>query len=98
MVSEVDFICCTSILRGVVGVLSRAFYLFGCVATEAAAAFRAYDGRESLRFSRRESVNNDIFYPIGMVTRTAAVSVPTAGIRIESQELVHDRVGHIVSP
>ena len=98
MVSEVDFICCTSSLRGVIGVLTRAFYLFGCVATEVAAAFRAHDGGESLRFNRRESVNNNIFYPIGMVTRTAAVSVPTAGIRIESQELVHDRVGHIVSP
>ena len=96
--SEVDFTCCTSRLRGMVRVLPRAFYLFRSITTEAAAALRAYDGRESFRLNRRESVNDNIFDPVSMATRTAAVFVPFAGIRIELQELVHDWVGHIVAP
>ena len=59
-------------------VLKRVFYLLRGVTTEAAAAFRAYDGRESLGFNRWEGVNNDIFDPVGMVTRTAAILVPIA--------------------
>ncbi len=74
------------------------FYLYRGVATEVAAAFGAYDGRESLRLNRRESVNNDIFNPVFMVTRTAAVFVPFAGVWIESQELVHYWVAHILAP
>ena len=62
----------------VVGVLKRAFDRFRCVTTEVASAFWADDGRESLRFNRREGVNNDIFDPVGMVTRTAAIPVPIA--------------------
>ena len=84
--------------RGVIGMLSGVFCWFRSVTTEAAAAFRADDGRESFRLNRRESINNNIFDPVGMATRTAAVFVPFAGIRIELQELVHDRVGHIVAP
>jgi len=59
-------------------VLERAFYRFGSVTTKAAAAFRADDGRESFRFNRRESVNHDVFDPVGMATRTAAILVPIA--------------------
>ena len=84
--------------RGMIRVLTRAFHGFRCVTTEVAATFRAYNGGESFRLNRRESVNNDIFDPVGMVTRTAAVFVPFAGVRIELQELVHDWVGHIVAP
>ena len=58
--------------------LKRAFHRFRDVTTEAAAAFRADDGRESFRFNRRESVNHDFFDPVGMVTRTAAILVPIA--------------------
>jgi len=61
-----------------VRMLERAFYLFRSVTTEAAAAFRADDGRESFRFNRWESINNDIFDPVSMVTRTAAIFVPIA--------------------
>ncbi len=64
--------------RGMVRVLKRAFYWFRGVTTEAFAAFRADDGRESFRFNRWESVNNDIFDPVGMATRTAAILVPIA--------------------
>lgn len=77
-VSEVDFLCCTFRSRGMVRMLKRAFHWFRDVTTEAAAAFRADDGRESFRFNRWESVNNDIFDPVGMVTRTAAIFVPIA--------------------
>jgi len=65
-------------LRYVIRVLKRAFYLFGSVTAEATATFRADDVGESLRFDWRESVNNDIFDPISMVTRTAAIPVPIA--------------------
>jgi len=85
-------------LRGVIGVLTRAFYRFGGVTAEVTAAFGADDGRESLRFRIRKRIYHDIFDPIGVVTRTAAVFVPAAGIRIELQELVPDWVGHIVAP
>ena len=76
--------CAKSILcvairsRGMVWMLKRAFYRFRCVTAEASAAFRAYERRDSLRFNRRESVNNDFFDPISMVTRTAAIAVPIA--------------------
>ncbi len=75
---KVGFICCTIRLRGMIRVLERAFYLFRSDTAEAAAAFRADDGRESFRLNRWESVNNDIFDPVGMVTRTAAIFVPIA--------------------
>ena len=58
--------------------LKRAFYRFRGVTTEAVAAFRADEGRESFRFNRWESVNNDIFDPVSVVTRTAAILVPIA--------------------
>ena len=79
-------------------VLERAFYLFRSVTAEAAAAFGAYDGRDSFRLNRRESINNDIFDPVCMVTRTAAVFVPAAGVRIEGQELVYNQIGHRIAP
>ncbi len=77
-VYKVDFIRCTISLGGVIWVLKRAFYLVRSVTTEVASAFRAYDGRETFRFNRRESVNNDIFDPVDMATRTAAIPVPIA--------------------
>ncbi len=63
---------------GMIWVLQGPFYRFGGVAPEASAAFRADDGGESSRLIRRESVNNDIFDPVRMITRTAAVFVPIA--------------------
>ena len=71
-------ICFTIRLGGMIRVLKRAFYLFRGVATEAAAAFRADDVGESFRLNRWESVNNDIFDPVSIVTRTAAILVPIA--------------------
>ena len=81
-----------------VGVLMRAFYGFRGVPTEVSAAFRAEEGGYSLRFHWRESVNNDIFDPVGVVTRMAAILVPIAADRIEGQVLVHDRICHLVAP
>jgi len=97
-VSVVCVLCVTIVSGCMVRVLSRAFHGFRGVTAEAAAAFGADDGRESLRFDRREGINNNIFDPVGMVTRTAAVFVPTAGNRVEFQELVPDRIRHIVAP
>ena len=77
IVYEVDFMLYIW-SRGMVWVLKRAFYFFRGVTTEASAAFWADDGRESFRFNRRESVNNDIFDPVGMATRTATILVPIA--------------------
>ena len=96
--SGVDVMWCKGSSIDVVGVLKRAFDRFRCVTTEVASAFWADDGRESLRFNRWESINNNIFDPVGMVTRTAAVFVPTAGNRVEFQELVPDWICHIVAP
>ena len=79
MMSEVDFICCIKGLGGVIRALKRAFYLFRSVPTEAAAAFRADNVGESFRLNRWESINNDIFNPVGMATRTTAIPVPIAG-------------------
>ena len=78
MMCGLDFACCEMWLRGMIRVLKRAFYWFSGVATEASAAFRADDGRESFRFNWWESVNNDIFDPVTMVTRMAAILVPIA--------------------
>jgi len=75
--SAVGFIC-TNRSGGVIRVLERTFHRFRAVITEAAATFWADDGRESFRFNWRESVNNDIFDPISMVTRTAAILEPIA--------------------
>ena len=66
-------------LRDMIRVLQRAFYGFRGVTTEASTAFRADEGGDSLRFYRRESVNNNIFDPVGVVTRMAAILVPIAG-------------------
>ncbi len=93
-----SYMCSINGLRGVVGVLTRVFCWFRSITTEVSAAFRADDGRESLRFHGRKRVDHDIFDPVDMATRTAAVFVPFAGIRIELQELVHDWIGHIVAP
>ncbi len=71
-------VCCKIWLQGMIRVLERAFYGLRGVTTEASAAFGAYDGRESFRFNRWECVNNDIFDPVNMVTRTAAILVPIA--------------------
>jgi hypothetical protein len=60
--------------------------------------FWADDGRESPRLSRREGIHNNIFDPVAVVTRTAAVFVPTAGIGIEFQKLVPYRICHIAAP
>ena len=93
-----SYMCSINGLRGVVGVLTRVFCWFRSITTEVSAAFRADDSRESLRFRIRKRIHHDIFDPVGMVTRTAAVFVPFAGIRIELQERVHDWVGHSVAP
>ncbi len=85
-------------LCGVIGMFSGVFYRFRGVTTEAAAAFRANKSGESLRFRIGKRIYHDIFDPVGVATRTAAVFVPAAGIRIELQELVSDWVGHIVAP
>ena len=98
IVSVVEVLCIASRSRGMIGVLARYFYWLRGVATEAATAFRADDGRESLRLDRRESIHHDIFDPVGMATGTAAVFVPAAGNRIEGQELVHHRIGHRIAP
>ena len=73
-----DYIWSTNGSRGVIGMLTRAFYWFRSVTMEVTAAFRAYECGDSLRFNWWESVNDDIFDPVGMVTRTAAVAVPIA--------------------
>ena len=78
IVSVVGALCVAIGLRGVIRVLARAFYGFRGIATEASAAFRADEGRESFRFHWRERIDNDIFDPVGVVTRTAAVAVPIA--------------------
>ncbi len=90
--------CVTIGSRGMVGVLARVFYWFRGVVAEASATFGADEGGDSLRFYRREGVNDDIFDPVGMVTRTAAILVPIAAPRVEGQVLVHDWVGHLVAP
>ena len=64
--------------RGVIRVLARAFYGYRGVTTEISAAFRAKKGGDSLRFHRRERIDHDLFDPVGVVTRTAAVAVPIA--------------------
>ncbi len=97
-VSVVGVLCVTFGSRGMVRVLMRGFYGFRGVTTEVSAAFRAEEGGDSLRFHRRESVNNNIFDPVGVVTRMAAILVPIAGDRVEGQELVHDGVRHLVAP
>ena len=76
-VYEVDFMLYIW-SRGMVRVLKRAFYWFRGVTTEVSAALGADDGRESFRFNRWESVNNDIFDPVSILTRTAAILVPIA--------------------
>ena len=94
----VSYMRSTNGLSGVIGVLSGVFYRFRGVAAEAAATFRADDGRESLGFRIRKSIYHDIFDPVRVATRTAAIFVPTAGIGIEFQELVPDWIRHIVAP
>jgi hypothetical protein len=90
------FIDYTNRSGGVIRVLTRAFHRFRGVATEASAAFWADEGRESFRFHRRESVNDDLFDPVRMVTRTAAIPVPIAGtcewfVRLQFPRLVVHR-------
>jgi len=87
-----------NMLAGVIGVLSGVFYRFGGVTAEVAAAFRADDGRESLGLGIWKRIHHNIFDPVGMATGTAAVFVPTAGIWIEFQKLVHEWVGHSAAP
>lgn len=88
----------TNMLAGVIGVFSGVFYRFGGVTAEVPAAFRADDSGESLRLGIWKRIHHNIFDPVGMATRTAAVFVPTAGIWIEFQKLVPDWVGHIAAP
>ena len=75
--SEYDFFV-IPVSDSVVWMLQGLFYRFGSVATEASAAFRADDGGESSRLIRWKSVNEDIFNPVSMFTRTAAILVPIA--------------------
>jgi len=78
IVSAVGVLCLIIGSRCVIRVLARAFYGYRGVATEVSPAFRAVKGGDSLRFHRRESVDHDIFDPVGVVTRTATVAVPIA--------------------
>ena len=78
IVSVVGVLCVIVGLRGVVWVLARAFYGYRGVTTEVSAAFGAEKGGDSFRFHRREGIDHDIFNPVGVVTRTAAVAVPIA--------------------
>ena len=83
----------------VIRVLQGPFYRFGGVTAEASAAFRADDGGESSRLIWWESVNDDIFNPVCMITRTAAVFVPIARpcegfVRLWFQWLL----AHLVTP
>ena len=87
----------TNGLSGMIGMLSGAFYWFRGVTAEVTAAFRADDGRESLRFHIWKRIHHDIFDPVRVATRTAAILVPTAGIRIEFQKLFPCRVCHILA-
>ena len=64
--------------EGVIGVLERTFHWFRWVITEVTAAFGADDGSQSPRFVWWERINNDIFNPVRMVTRTAAILEPIA--------------------
>ena len=78
MVSVVGVLCVIIGSRGVIRVLARAFYGYRGVTTEISAAFRAEKGGDSLRFHGWESIDYDLFDPVGVVTRTAAVAVPIA--------------------
>jgi hypothetical protein len=75
--SEFDFFA-IPLSDSMIWVLQGLFYRFGGVTAEVSAAFRAADGGESSRLIRWESVNDDIFDPVRMITRTAAVFVPIA--------------------
>lgn len=81
-----------------VRVLARVFHRFRGVTEKALAAFGTDYFGESPRLGRREGINDNIFDPVGMVTRTAAIFVPAAGIGIEFQKLVPYRVCHIAAP
>ena len=77
-VSVIGVLCVIIGSRGVIRVLLRLFYGFRGVTTEVSATFRAEKGGDSFRFHRREGIDHDIFDPVGVVTRTAAVAVPIA--------------------
>lgn len=94
----IGYICSMNRSRGMIGMMTRVFCWFRGVATEVSAALRAYDGRESIMFYIRKRIYHNIFNPVSMVTRTAAVFVPFAGIWVEFQKLFPDRVGHFVAP
>ena len=85
MVYGLGFISCKVWLLDMIRVLTRFFYRYRGVPAEVSATFGAYKRRDSLRFSRWKTVNNNIFDPVSMFTRTATVVVPFAGIRIELQ-------------
>ena len=78
IVSVVGVLCVIIGSRGVIWVLARAFYGYRGVTTEVSPAFRAEKSGDSLRFYWRERIDHDIFNPVGVVTRTAAVAVPIA--------------------
>ena len=78
IVSVVGALCVAIRSRGVIRVLTRAFYGYRGVATEVFPAFRAEKGGDCFRFHRREGIDHNIFNPVGVVTRTAAVAVPIA--------------------
>ena len=58
----------------------RAYFGLGGVAEEGSATLGACQGRISPRFGWREGVHDDVFDPIGVVTGTAAILAPFAGL------------------
>ena len=74
----VDFMYSKSSSTGVIRMLKRTFHRYRRVITKRASTLWTDDGSRSPRFSRMESVNYDVFDPVSVVTRTAAIPVPVA--------------------
>lgn len=64
---------------GDVGLLVSEDRFFGEITSEIAATLWAFDEREVRSWLRGESVNDNIFNPSGIATRTAVIFEPLAG-------------------
>lgn len=67
-----------SVFGWVVGVSEAPLCRYTWVTAEAAAAIWAFDDGTVSGPVRREGIDDDFFHPVGVVTGTAAVSVPFA--------------------